>query len=85
MYVYWGGVDSGKAHLKHYAMLNNKTNLLWDLIGKYIKKIYTTTHHYESNWRDETIHRIIYHNINGLRKCEKKENRIYQFETYAHK
>tara|TARA_Y100001973_G_scaffold65535_1_gene95794 strand:+ start:3345 stop:4235 length:891 start_codon:yes stop_codon:yes gene_type:complete len=85
MYVYWGGVDSGKAHLKHYAMLNNKTNLLWDLIGKYIKKIYTTIHHYESNWRDETIHRIIYHNINGLRKCEKKENRIYQFQSYAHK
>ena len=85
MYVYWGGVDSGKAHLKHYAMLNNKTNLLWDLIGKYIKKIYTTTHHYESNWRDETIHRIIYHNINGLRKCEKKENRVYQYESYSHK
>ena len=76
MFVYWGSNDSGKAHLKHYAKLNNKTNLLW--MNNEIRKIKTTTHINEISWTDETIHRIIYHDLDGFRKCEKIENRIWE-------
>ena len=76
MFVYWGSNDSGKAHLKHYAKLNNKTNLLW--MNNEIRKIKTTTHINEISWTEETIHRIIYHDLDGFRKCEKIENRIWE-------
>lgn len=84
MFVYWGSNDSGKAHLKHYAKLNNKTNLLW--MNNEIRKIKTTTHINEISWTDETIHRIIYHDLdNELRKCEKKENRIWRHHDHIHR
>tara|TARA_B100000482_G_scaffold132077_1_gene96216 strand:+ start:2716 stop:3633 length:918 start_codon:yes stop_codon:yes gene_type:complete len=82
MYVYWGSNDSGKAHVKHYAMVNNKTNLLWH--NNYIKKIHNIVHHHEEYWRDEQTHRIIYHNINGFRSCQKIENRIWRYESFSH-
>jgi len=76
MFIYWGSNDSGKAHVKHYAKVNNKTNLLW--MNNEIRKIKTTTHINEISWTDETIHRIIYHDLDGFRKCEKIENRIWE-------
>ena len=84
MYVYWGGSDSGKAHMKHYAIHNDKTQLLWNKANKRITKIYNTVHYQGVYWRDETNRKIIYHNIDGFRKCEKKTNSIYhhmQFKT----
>ena len=84
MYVYWGGSDSGKAHMKHYAIHNDKTQLLWNKSNKRITKIYNTVHYQGVYWRDETNRKIIYHNIDGFRKCEKKTNLIYhhmQFKT----
>ena len=81
MFIYWGSYDSGKAHLKHYAKLNNKTNLLW--MPNEIRKIKTITHISEISWTDETIHRIIYHDLDGFRKCEKIENRIWKNHGFA--
>ena len=81
MFVYWGSNDSGKAHLKHYAKLNNKTSLLW--MPNEVRKIKTTTHINEISWTDETIHRIIYHDLDGFRKCEKIENRIWKHHNHA--
>ena len=46
MYVYWGGLDSGKAHLRQYAMSNDKTVLLWSTNGKQIVKVYNTVHYH---------------------------------------
>ena len=68
MYVYWGGSDSGKAHMKHYAIHNDKTQLLWNKSNKRITKIYNTVHYQGVYWRDETNRKIIYHNIDGFRK-----------------
>ena len=81
MFVYWGSHDSGKAHLKHYAKLNNKTSLLW--MPNEIRKIKTTTHINEITWTDETIHRTLYHDLDGFRKCEKIENRIWKHHDHA--
>ena len=85
MFVYWGSNDSGKAHLKHYAKLNNKTVLMW--WPNEIHKVKTTTHINEWSWADETVHRIKYHDLDGFRKCEKTENQIwintFLFEGYA--
>tara|TARA_Y100001937_G_C7077038_1_gene311099 strand:- start:272 stop:1189 length:918 start_codon:yes stop_codon:yes gene_type:complete len=84
MFVYWGSNDSGKSHLKNYAKLNNKTNLLW--LNHEIRKIKTQTHIDEITWREETIHRIIYHNLdNELRKCDKKERRIWRHAEHIHR
>ena len=82
MYVYWGGIESGKAHLRQYAMANNKTTLLWCTIGKHIIKVYNTVHYQREYWRDETVRKIIYHNIDGFRKCEREENKIYHHKPY---
>lgn len=88
MFVYWGGHDSGKEHMKQYAMINNKTQLLWMIrrnsITKNIIKLYNTVHINGFLWRDETIRKIIYHNINGFRKCEKTEDLIYKYEPFKH-
>jgi len=84
MYVYWGGSDSGKAHLKHYAIHNNKTQLLWDTRNKRILKMYSIVHYQGDYWRDETVSKIIYHNIDGFRKCEKKSHSIYHHKQYEH-
>ena len=82
MFVYWGSNDSGKAHLKHYAKLNNKTSLLW--MQNEIRKIKTITHINEIWWTDETIHRTLYHDLDGFRKCEKIENRIWRHHDHSH-
>tara|TARA_B100001778_G_scaffold190784_1_gene157191 strand:+ start:253 stop:1155 length:903 start_codon:yes stop_codon:yes gene_type:complete len=84
MHVYWGGGESGKAHLKHYAMHNDKTVLIWHQGNKSITKIYTTVHHQSVYWRDESVRKIVYHYIDGFRKCEKKTDSIYQHLPYKH-
>ena len=88
MFVYWGGHDGGKAHMKQYAILNNKTHLLWlirtNSMTKNIIKIYSTVHYHGIYWRDQTTRKIIYHNINGFRKCEKTEDSIYHFLPFKH-
>ena len=84
MFVYWGYSDSGKDHIKNYAQHNDKTVLIWHKARKYIKKIYSTVHYQGVYWRDETFRKVIYHYIDGFRKCEKKTNLIYhhmQFKT----
>ena len=84
MYVYWGGTDLGKAHIKQYAQHNDKTVLIWHKGRRGIVKIYSTVHYQTIYWRDETIRKIIYHYIDGFRKCEKKTNSIYQHIPYKH-
>ncbi len=84
MFVYWGYCDSGKDHIKNYAIHNDKTVLIWHEGRKSIQKIYTTVHHQGVYWRDETVRRIIYHYIDGFRKCEKKANSIYTKIPYKH-
>ena len=95
MFVYWGGHDSGKKHMKQYAIHNDKTVLIWhqgntgEIIWgnptKNITKIYTTVHYQGVHWRDETHRKIVYHYNNGFRKCEKKTNSIYQHIPSKHK
>ena len=77
MFVYWGGNDGGKSHMKHYAIHNDKTQLLWNRRNKKIQKAYSTVHYQGVYWRDETNSKIIYHNIDGFRKCKRKTNSIY--------
>ena len=81
MFVYWGYRDSGKAHMKHYAKLNNKTSLL--TMPNEIRKIKTTTHINEITWTDETIHRTLYHDLDGFRHCDKIERRIWKHHDHA--
>ena len=85
MYVYWGGSDSGKAHIKHYAIQNNKTQLFWHEKNKKILKTYSDVHYQTDYWRDETVRKIIYHYIDGFRKCEKKSDSIYHHTHYEYK
>ena len=61
MFVYWGGLDGGKGHIRSFARLNSKTQVLW--LPLHIKKLYTQNHINEDTWRDETYHQIIYHNM----------------------
>ena len=69
MFVYWGGIDSGKGHIRSFASLNSKTQVLW--LPLLIKKIKTETHIDGGDWRDETFHEIIYHNVrNEFRECK---------------
>ena len=76
MFIYWGGVDSGKGHIRSLARLNSKTQLHW--LPLHIKKAITQNHIHEDTWRDETYHRIIYHNIDDeFRVCEKKQDRVW--------
>ena len=84
MFLYWGYSDSGKDHIKNYAIHNDKTVLIWQEGRKSITKIYTTVHHQGTSWRDETVRRIIYHYIDGFRKCEKKIDKIFQYIPYQH-
>ena len=83
MFVYWGGIDSGKGHIRSLAKLNSKTQLLW--LPLRIIKVITQNHIHEDTWRDETCHRIIYHNIDDeLRKCERKQDRVWRPHKFCH-
>ena len=84
MFVYWGGDDSGKAHMKHYAIHNDKTQLLWSRSNRRITKIYSTVHYQGVYWRNETSKKIIYHNIDGFRKCEQETNSMYHHIQFKH-
>ena len=77
MFVYWGGIDSGKGHIRSFASLNSKTQVLW--LPLLIKKIKTETHIDGGDWRYETFHEIIYHNVrNEFCECERKQDRIWR-------
>ena len=83
MFVYWGGMDGGKGHIRSFARLNDKTQILW--LPLLIKKIKTETHIDGGDWRDETFHEIIYHNIdNEFRECERKQDRIWRPHRFMH-
>ena len=83
MFVYWGGLDGGKGHIRSFARLNSKTQVLW--LPLHIKKLYTQNHINEDTWRDETYHQIIYHNIDDeLRKCERKQDRVWRPHKFYH-
>jgi len=83
MFIYWGGIDSGKGHIRSLAKLNSKTQLLW--LPLRIIKVITQNHIHEDTWRDETHHQIIYHNIgNELRKCERKQDRVWRPQKFYH-
>ena len=60
MFVYWGGNDGGKSHMKHYAIHNDKTQLLWNRRNKKIQKTYSTVHYQGVYWIDEPNSKIIY-------------------------
>jgi len=81
MFIYWGGVDSGKSHIRSFARLNSKTQLLWTPL--FIVKVITQNHIHEDTWRDETSHQIIYHNVDDeFRICEKKEDRVWRLDRF---
>ena len=83
MFIYWGGIDSGKGHIRSLAKLNSKTQLLW--LPLRIIKVITQNHIHEDTWRDETHHQIIYHNIDDeLRKCERKQDRVWRPQKFHH-
>ena len=38
MFIYWGGINGGKIHMRNYAIINSKNVLAWQHIGVVIRK-----------------------------------------------
>ncbi len=38
MFIYWGGINGGKIHMRNYAIINSKNVLAWQHIGGVIRK-----------------------------------------------